>query len=100
MKSLKPIVFVTAAAVVAIAISSAARADLNYDPSWPRVQCKKQGQSFQWNPNGAPTYQAAAAKCDGYGGVDNGPTITNPRGTGAIKKDAVKPRQTLPKRGN
>jgi hypothetical protein len=94
VKNAKPIFATMAAAVVAILTSSAAHADLQYDPNWPRVKCRLQGQSFQWNPNGAPSYQSAAAKCATFGGVDDRPAITNPRGTGVIKKEPVKVRQT------
>jgi hypothetical protein len=67
------------AAIIAAVSSSVAFADLNYNPNWPSVKCRMGGKSFQYNPNGAPNYQSAVAKCDAFGGVDNRPAISKPK---------------------
>lgn len=90
----KAVLASTAVAMGLCQFSAPAFADVWVNPSWPTVQCKKDGKRFHYNPNGAPNYASAAQKCSWHGGVDSGPTIT--RGKAVVVKERAKAAQQIP----
>jgi hypothetical protein len=83
--------------IVICQLTTPAFAGPSYNPNWPSVQCKD-GQRFQYNPSGAPSYATAVSKCATHGGANSGPgaIIGRPDKTTAVKGLQVKIPEVTP----